>query len=78
MIAYNDCSFESVDGGYLLKAKPASDMVVDALSHMWEGGGRIRFGVYACSPEESSFKAVFTNMRITECAWKAHDGQQPD
>ena len=46
--------------------------------HMWEGGGRIRFGVYACSPEESSFKAVFTNMRITDCAWKAHDGQQPD
>ena len=32
MIAYNDCSFESVNGGYLLKAKPASDMVVDALS----------------------------------------------
>lgn len=41
--------------------------------HMWEGGGRIRFGVYACSPEESSFKAVFTNMRITDCAWKAHE-----
>ena len=46
--------------------------------HMWEGGGTIRFGVYACSPEGSSFKAVFTDMRITECEWKAHDGQQPD
>ena len=46
--------------------------------HMWKGGGTIRFGVYACSPEDSSFKAVFTDMRITECAWKAHDGQQPD
>ncbi|MBR1842641.1 MAG: DUF1349 domain-containing protein [Oscillospiraceae bacterium] len=46
--------------------------------HLWEGGGRIRFGVYACSPEESSFKAVFTDFAITECAWKAHDGQQPD
>lgn len=46
--------------------------------HMWEGGGTIRFGVYACSPEGSSFKAVFTDMMITECAWKAHDGQQPD
>ena len=21
---------------------------------------------------------VFTDMKITECAWKAHDGQQPD
>ena len=46
--------------------------------HMWEGGGTIRFGIYACSPEDSSFKAVFTDMRITECAWEAHDGQQPD
>ena len=46
--------------------------------HMWEGAGRIRFGIYACSPEESSFKAVFTDMKVTECAWKAHDGQKPD
>ncbi|MBR0400873.1 MAG: DUF1349 domain-containing protein [Mogibacterium sp.] len=46
--------------------------------HMWEGGGRIRFGIYACSPEESQVKAVFTDMKITECAWKAHDGQQPE
>ena len=46
--------------------------------HLWEGAGRIRFGIYACSPENSSFKAVFTEMKITECAWKAHDGQQPD
>ena len=46
--------------------------------HMWEGAGKISFGIYACSPEESSFKAVFTDMEITECAWKAHDGQQPD
>ena len=46
--------------------------------HMWEGRGRIRFGIYACSPEDSSFTAVFTGMKVTECAWKAHDGQQPD
>lgn len=46
--------------------------------HMWEGAGKISFGIYACSPEDSSFKAVFTNMELTECAWKAHDGQQPD
>jgi len=46
--------------------------------HMWEGGGPIRFGVYACSPEESSFTAVFTDMEITECRWLAHDGQAPD
>ena len=46
--------------------------------HMWQGGGKIRFGIYACSPEDSSFKAVFTNMELTECKWLAHDGQQPD
>jgi len=46
--------------------------------HLWEGAGRIRFGVYACSPEDSSFTAVFTDMALTECMWKAHDGQQPD
>ncbi|MEF2837228.1 MAG: DUF1349 domain-containing protein [Oscillospiraceae bacterium] len=46
--------------------------------HMWQGGERIRFGIYACSPEDSSFRAVFTNMELTECKWLAHDGQQPD
>ena len=48
------------------------------ICHMWKGGGQIRFGVYACSPEDSSFKAVFTDMEMTECRWPAHDGQKPD
>ncbi len=48
------------------------------ICHMYEGAGKISFGIYACSPEDSSFKAVFTDIRITECAWKPHDGQQPD
>ena len=43
--------------------------------HLHQGAGRIRFGIYACSPENSSFKAVFTHFRLTECQWKAHDGQ---
>ncbi len=46
--------------------------------HMFKGGGKIAFGIYACSPEDSSFKAEFSNFEITECQWKAHDGQQPD
>ena len=46
--------------------------------HMHEGAGKIRFGVYACSPEATSFTAVFSDIKLTECAWKAHDGQQPD
>ena len=48
------------------------------ICHMHNGKGKIRFGVYACSPEESSFKAVFSGMQILDCQWKAHDGQQPD
>lgn len=48
------------------------------ICHMWEGAGKINFGIYACSPEQSTFKAVFTDMKITECMWKAHEGQAPD
>ena len=48
------------------------------ICHMHEGAGKVRFGIYACSPEDSSFTAIFSDFRLTECAWKAHDGQQPD
>ena len=48
------------------------------ICHMHEGAGKVRFGIYACSPEDSSFTAVFSDFKLTECAWKAHDGQQPD
>ena len=46
--------------------------------HMFEAKDEIAFGIYACSPEDSSFKATFTNMEMTECKWLPHDGQQPD
>ncbi len=42
------------------------------ICHMLEGAGEIRFGIYACSPEDSSFQASFSNMEITECKWLAH------
>ena len=48
------------------------------ICHLAEGAGKIRFGVYACSPEDSSFEAVFTDLTLTECKWLAHDGQSPD
>ena len=48
------------------------------ICHMQKGDGKIQFGIYACSPEESSFKAIFTDMQMMECRWEAHDGQQPD
>lgn len=46
--------------------------------HMFKANDSVRFGIYACSPEDSSFRAVFTEMKIEECVWKAHDGQAPD
>lgn len=46
--------------------------------HLWKADDKIKFGIYACSPENSSFKATFTNMKMLECQWLAHDGQQPD
>ncbi len=48
------------------------------ICHMHKGGGKIQFGIYACSPEDSSFEAIFTDMDFGECMWKAHNGQQPD
>ena len=46
--------------------------------HLWEAKDEIHFGIYACSPEDSSFKATFTDLAVTECQWLAHNGQQPD
>ena len=48
------------------------------ICHMEKAAGMISFGIYACSPEDSSFKAVFSDFSFGECQWKAHDGQQPD
>lgn len=45
---------------------------------MWDGTGKIRCRIYACSPEDPSFTAVFTDMCVTECMCKVHDGQAPD
>lgn len=57
------CIESSVDGKNFTQIR---------MCHMWEGAGKIRLGVYACSPGESTFKAIFTDMEFTECMWKAH------
>ena len=46
--------------------------------HMFSVKESVPFGIYACSAENSSFEAVFTDMELTECKWLAHDGQQPN
>ncbi len=48
------------------------------ICHMFNAKEKISFGIYACSAEDSTFKALFTDMEITECKWLAHDGQAPD
>lgn len=48
------------------------------ICHMFNVKDGIKFGVYACSSEDSSFKASFTDMEVTECKWLPHDGQAPD
>lgn len=37
--------------------------------HIPEAAESIKFGMYACSPGDSSFEAVFTEMQMTECSW---------
>lgn len=42
------------------------------IAHLFEGDNEIQLGIYACSPENSTFKAVFTEIAFTECQWKEH------
>lgn len=48
------------------------------ICHLEMAKEEVNFGIYACSPEDSSFKATFTNFEVLECKWKAHIGQAPD
>lgn len=42
------------------------------ICRLLEAAGEISFGIYACSPEQSSFRAAFSEMEIMECQWAAH------
>ncbi len=48
------------------------------ICHIYKGGEKIKFGIFACSAEDGSFKAEFSDFKMGECMWSAHDGQQPD
>lgn len=48
---------------YLLEySEEGEQFSVLRMCHMWDIGKSVRFGIYACSPRESSFKAVFTDF----------------
>ena len=36
---------------------------------------RVRFGLYACSPVDSTFTARFTDFKLAPCSWVAHSAQ---
>ena len=68
------------DGGevFLLYGEDGVHFSQMRICHLHRGGGKIRFGIYACSSEDSSFQARFTHMTLGACQWQAHDGQAPD
>lgn len=42
------------------------------IAHLEGATGPVSVGIYACSPEESSFRAVFSQMEFLPCQWQAH------
>lgn len=42
------------------------------IGHLDKAIEEISIGVYACSPEDSSFKAIFSDMIISDCVWMEH------
>lgn len=42
------------------------------ICHLFKGCDDINIGIYACSPENSSFKAVFSEMVVSDCLWQEH------
>jgi len=40
--------------------------------HLFAGSEIINIGIYACSPEQSSFCANFTEIEFIDCRWEEH------
>ncbi|MGL5978851.1 MAG: DUF1349 domain-containing protein [Erysipelotrichaceae bacterium] len=40
--------------------------------HLFEACEEVKIGLYACSPENSSFKATFTEVQLLDCEWQEH------
>ena len=38
--------------------------------HLFQSDEKVRCGLYACSPLDASFTAVFTQMAVGECCWE--------
>lgn len=42
------------------------------ICHLDKANDEVNIGIYACSPEDSSFKAIFSDMIISDCMWLEH------
>ena len=43
------------------------------IAHLFAGADSVNLGVYACSPEDSSFRACFSAINLTDCRWLPHE-----
>ncbi|HMV45640.1 MAG TPA: DUF1349 domain-containing protein [Leptospiraceae bacterium] len=57
------CIENSVDGKIFKQLR---------IFHLFDATEDIRIGLLACSPKNNSFKAIFTNIEVTECLWEEH------
>lgn len=48
------------------------------IAHLHESYQDVSVGIYGASPEDSSLTAIFSEMKVTDCVWQAHQGQAPD
>lgn len=40
--------------------------------HLFQADDEINLGIYACSPSNSTFKAIFSDIKVSECIWEEH------
>lgn len=84
---YSDWAMTEIDGGiteiWYRLSRRESDFSVEysfdgvsyrqmRMCHLAAAEFKIRFGVYACSPENSSFRAEFSEFSFGKCLWNAH------
>ncbi len=90
---YSDWSMQEIPGDieafYFRASRRADDFKLESsfdginfqqlrICHLAAATGAVPAGIYAASPENGSFRAVFSDFVLSPCLWAAHDGQQPD
>lgn len=59
------------ESDYLIEtSQDGNDFKQMRIFHFNKGAEEISFGIYACSPLNSSIDAKFSEMKLTECIWK--------